>query len=460
MKKTSVWTVAGLAAAALGVAAQDVIIKLQQGEKPVIAVPDFRGSGDAQKYMDAFNQTLWSDLESSGLFKMAPKGMYPLQVPQRPDDFRPPLPAPQRSVRRGEPPRPVRQGPWLADWSGPPVNANYLAFGYTGVQSAQLVLFGWLYNVTQADLANAQALNKIYLGTLDENGARKVAHEFAADIIARLGGKSLAGSKIYFVSDRTGHKEIWSMDADGSNQRQFTRYDSITVTPAISPDNSKVAFTSYYRGNPGIFVYSVETGRRLPFYNQSASMNATPEFTPDGKQILYSSTAGGGYANIVVANADGSGFRRLRTARAVEVEPKVNPKNGSEVVFVSGASGPPQVYRMNIEGAKAERLTTGEGDAVNPAWHPDGQIIAFAWTRGFEPGNYNVFVMDVATRRFDQLTHGAGRNENPTFAPDGRHIVFSSNRSGSNQIWIMLADGTQARQLTTQGRNQQPVWSK
>jgi TolB protein len=457
MRKKLLW-LAPVFAAVAALLAQDVVIKLQQGDRAAIAVPDFRGSGDAQKYMDAFNQTLWNDLESSGLFRMAPKGMYPLQVPQRPEDFRAPLPAP--AGRRGEPaPQPVRQGPWLTDWSAPPVSATYLAFGYTGVQGDQLVLFGYLYNVAQSDLANAQVFGKPYLGPLKEEGARKVAHEFAADIISRLGGKTLAGSKIYYVSDRSGSKEIWSMDADGQNQKQFSHYNTVTFTPAVSPDGTRVAFTSFVRGNPGIFVYSAETGRRLPFYNQVASMNATPDFTPDGKQLLYASTASG-WSQIYVANADGSGLRRLRSTRAVEVEPKVNPKNGSELVFVSGLSGTPQIYRMNMEGADPQRLTTGEGDAVNPSWHPDGQIIAFAWTRGFEPGNFNIFVMDVATRKFDQLTHGAGRNENPTWGPDGRHLVFSSNRGGSSQIWTMLADGTQLKQLTTHGRNQQPVWSK
>ena len=97
---------------------------------------------------------------------------------------------------------------------------------------------------------------------------------------------------------------------------------------------------------------------------------------------------------------------------------------------------------------------------MNPSWHPDGQHIAFAWSRGYEPGNFNIFIMEVASRKFIQLTHGAGRNENPSWAPDGRHLVFSSNRSGSSQIWTMLADGTKLKRLTSEGRNTMPVWGK
>jgi TolB protein len=120
----------------------------------------------------------------------------------------------------------------------------------------------------------------------------------------------------------------------------------------------------------------------------------------------------------------------------------------------------PQIYKMNMDGTNVVRLTSGEGEAVNPAWHPNGQHIAFSWTRGYDPGNYNIFLMDLATGKFNQLTHGAGRNENPNWAPGGTRLVFSSNRSGGTQIWTMLADGTGLHQLTTQGQNEKPVWSK
>jgi TolB protein len=383
---------------------------------------------------------------------MVPKSLYPLQVPQQPQDLKPPRPA----RRRGE--RPVSQGPWLTDWSEPPARANYLAMGYTAPAAGQLVLRGWFYNVMQSDVNNAQVFGRTYVATPDENGARKLAHDFAADILKQFGGVTLSGTRIYYVhSSRPDVKEIWSMDPDGANAKQITFYKNVCIQPALSRDG-RLAFTTYARGNPGIFVHSLETGRRLSFYNQVSSLVSTPEFTPDGKQILFSYSVGG-WSQIAIANADGSGLRRITFSRAIEVEPKINPKTDT-IAFVSGRSGLPQIYRMNLEGADVQMLTDGDGYAANPAWHPDGQHIAFAWTRGYAPGNYNIFVMDVATRQFVQLTHGAGRNENPSWAPDGRHIVFASSRSGSPQIWTMLADGTQLKQLTTEGRNMQPVWSK
>ena len=447
MKRTI--SIIGVIAAAAIVLLAQVRIVIEGGDKGAIAIPDFRGAGDAQKYMGTFNSVLWDAINESGLFKMVPKTSYPLSVPQQPSDFKPPTTAPRPAL-----------GLLLGDWAGPPVSANYLAFGYTAARDNQLVLFGWFYNVTQQDLTNAQVIGKLYFGTLDDAGARKVAQEFAADIMKQFGAESVMNSKVYFVSDRTGHKEIWSMDWDGSNQQQFTNYRSITTMPSVSLDGTKIGFTTFTRGTPEIEIFSTDPKRRLPFYNQRASMNATPSFSPDGKEVIFSSTAAGEYAQLYIANINGSNLRRLTSARAIDVEPKVNPKTGAEVVFVSGRSGPQQIYKMNIDGADIVRLTTGEGEASNPAWHPDGQHIAFAWTRGFEPGNFNLFIMDVASRDVLQLTHGAGRNENPSWSPDGRRIVFSSRRGRSTQIFTMLADGTQVKQLTTAGNNEKPAWGK
>ena len=437
-------------------AASDISGVITNTERPALAIADLRGTGDAQQFMGGFNTTLWDEVSNAGVLKMVSKSLYPLDVPQRPQDFRPPTVT--NPVRRGEAPRTVKNGPWLKDWSGPPVAANYLAFGYTSIVDGRLALYGWLFNVGQPDVASAQVIGKVYFGSMDAAGARQVARDFAADILQQFGAKSLAGTKIYFVSDRSGSKEIWSMDYDGMNQRQLTRYNSISNMPAVSPDGSLVAFTTYAGGNPQIRIHSIATGRRMPFYNPVSSVVETPEFTPDGKQLLFA-TAVDGWVQICIANADGSGFRRISNVRAIEVSPKVNPKTGADMLFISGRSGHQQLWRSTLEGADMQRITPGEGDVSNPAWNPNGKTIAFAWTRGYEPGNFNIFVMDVATRQPVQLTQGVGRNENPWWAPDGVHLVFSSKRGSTTQIYSMLADGSNVRQLTSQGNNLQPVWA-
>ena len=445
MRKTLTFLVVAIAAIAPGQSPTITTWITGSGAKPALAVIDFRGAG-SQPYMDRFNATLFGDLNGSSVFDMRPKGMYPLGNPQRPEDLRP---------------EDNNQGFALPDWAGAPVNASHLVFGYTAAQNGVLVLSGWVYDTRQANAQSAQLLAQRYVGTLDEAGAIKVAHEFANDIIQKFGGAgSLLGSRIYFISDRgagTNNWEIWSVNWDGTDQKPLTRLRSLSIQPAISPDGEKLAFTTYAKGRPRIMMISPETGRELPFLNQEASMNATPSWTPDAQRIFYASTASG-TSQIYSAGYDGRGFTRISRREAIEVEPKVNPKNPDVLLFVAGP-GNQQIYRMSALGTQVQRITNGEGEASNPSWHPDGQHFAFSWTRGYTKGDFNIFLADAGNPLdFVQLTHSEGRNENPSWAPDGRHLVFASNRTGVSQIYTMLADGSQLKQLTTQGKNRSPVW--
>jgi TolB protein len=269
--------------------------------KPRVAVPDFRGSGGAAPLMNTFNTTVLNDLQASPLINFVPKTLYPLQIPQQPSDLIAGVaPSSGRAV--------TPQGKRLSDWSLPPVSTNFLGIGYGGENNSQLVVFGWFYSAapTMPGLQQAQVFGKIYTATLDQAGATDAGHRYAADILAQFGGKSLVGTKIVFVSDRSGHKEIWTMNWDGSNQQQLTHYNSITTFPSASPDGRRVAFTSYVGGYPAIYMFSLDTGRKLPFYNQRVSMNAFVSFTPDSKQIVFSSTAAGSAPQIYMANVDGS----------------------------------------------------------------------------------------------------------------------------------------------------------
>jgi TolB protein len=452
-RKTILIAIATLGAIVLSVVAveaqQDAITGIVNGRvgKPALAIPTFRGSSGAEPFMDAFNSTLRSDLENSGLFDIQAKSLYPLNNPQQPSDLR----AEDKGL-----------GFALQDWSGAPVKASHLVFGYAAGANGAIALYGNVYDTRVANLQGAQLFAQRYAGSLDQGGAIRVAHEFANDIIQKFGGSgSLVGSRIYYVSGKSpmGDQEIWVMDWDGNNRKQLTNLHSLSLYPGISPDGTRLAFTTWAKGNPEIMMISTETGRQLPFYNQKSGLNAFASFTPDGQQIYYSSKAGD-FSQIFAAKINGQDFRRISRRTAVDVEPKVNPKNPGIVYFVGGP-GAQQIYSMTAEGLDVQRVTNGEGEAANPSWSPDGQFIAFSWTRGYAAGDWNVFVMDVASHQYTQLTHSEGRNVNPVWGPDGKHIVFASSRGqrgDSYQIYTMLANGSGVTKLTQTGDNRYPVW--
>jgi TolB protein len=431
--------------------AQDIKTTIvDSGGKPALAVVDFRGGGAAQPFMAAFNSTLYNDLKESALFDLKPKSMFPLNNPQTPADLRP---------------EDADAGYALKDWAGAPVNASHLVFGYAGAINGLFVLYGNVYDTRQQNLDSAKLFAQTYPDSLDEAGAVRAAHKFAADIIQKFGGSgSLLNSRIYFISSRGAAgkfgSEIWVMDWDGENQKQLTSLKGTVAYPAISPDGSRLAFTIWPATGdprPKIGMVASDTGRTIPFYNQAASLNAAANFTPDGARIFYSSSASG-EAQIYSAGVDGRNFSPVTSTRGNATEPKVNPKNPDTLLFVQGFPNE-QVYQMNAQGAGVQRVTNGEGEASNPAWNPDGQNIAFSWTRGYAKGEFNIFVMNIGSPlQYTQLTHNEGKNENPVWAPDGKHLVFMSTRSGKEQIYTMLADGTQVKQLTTQGINRYPVW--
>ena len=133
----------------------------------------------------------------------------------------------------------------MTDWSGPPVSANYLAFGYTAVQNGVLVLRGWFFDLRR-DTTGERAGDRqdaTSARSTKPAPARSRTNSPPTSWPCSAASRSL-GTHIYFVSNRTGHKEIWAMDSDGKNQRQITHFNSDSIEPAVSPDGTKIAFTS------------------------------------------------------------------------------------------------------------------------------------------------------------------------------------------------------------------------
>ena len=172
-----------------------------------------------------------------------------------------------------------------------------LAFGNLGAAAGKITVQGWLYDVKNT--ASPQVLGKQYSDVATEDAARLIAHRFADEIILRLGGgiPGIAESRIFFVSDRSGHKEIWGMDYDGSNQHQITHEGSISLSPRVAPDGSRVAFSSLTKTGWEIMMYSLDLNRRVSFPHLGGT-NLSPAWSPDGTRLALASSRERGLGNL------------------------------------------------------------------------------------------------------------------------------------------------------------------
>ena len=405
-----------------------------------VAAADFKPVGNDPQttaLKAVFDATLFSDLNNAGIFDMVSKSLAPLAMPG----------SPQEMV--------------LSQWSAAPASAAMVAFGAVSVTSGRLAVYGWLFDVRNT--ANPQVLGKQYSEAASEDMARTVAHRFADEIIYRLGGgiNGIAETRIYFVSTRSGSKEIWAMDYDGQNQHQVTHLGSISLSPRIAPDNSRLAFSSLGKDGWAIRMYSLELGRMVSFPGGAAGgSNLSPAWSSDGSKVAFSSSRSGD-SEIWVSDESGGNLHRVTSLQGPNVAPVWNPRTNAQLAFVGGRTSEPQIYTMDQDGSNIQRLTDS-GYAVSPSWAPNGGLLTFSWNRKYgpgDPGGQDIYVFEIASMHWLQVTHESGSNDFPSWAPDGRHIVFQRTIGQHPQIWTMLAAGTHQQQLTRAGDNSMPNWS-
>jgi len=402
-----------------------------------VAAPDLAVRGTTPLALEkTFHDVLWNDLEYSGVLELVSPSFYPSKIPSQPSELN------------------------ATDWANAPANANMLAYGNLSIEGSNLAAAGFLSDVHNPTAPIA--LQKIYRGAATDADARRLAHQFADDIIGRLSGglPGVSQTQIAYISSKSGNKEVWAMDYDGANQHQLTHLKSTALTPRWSPDATRIAFTCFvpYRGitSPQICIFSTSSDRMISF-PRFRGTNSSPAWSPDGAQLAFMSSQNGD-PELYVSDVDGAHLQRLTFAAGVSTSPVWNPKTGKQIVFVSDRAGDPVLYLANSDGTNVQRLDMPDmGYVVDPSWSPNGQLLAFSWRR--PSGNFDIYVMDIVSRQLVELTRDEGRNERPSWAPDGRHLVFESTRTGTRQIWSMLADGSRPRQLTYEGKSESPSWS-
>lgn len=316
-----------------------------------------------------------------------------------------------------------------------------------------------LYDV----LGTKQILGKRYVAKNSE--PKILAHTIANDIVNALTGKpGIFFSKLVMVCDKSGAKEIWTTDFDGSNPKQVTNHHTLAFAPAWSTDNRRIAYSLYTKNahnvkNIDLYEYDSATHHSHLLSNRKG-INSGAAYSPNGHKLALTMSFLGN-PDIFLLDPTSKEVTRLTKSLGTDVDPAWSP-DGKKLIFISTRPGNPMVYLGDIETMKgnpsaATRLTFAGKLNATPAWSPQGNKIAFA---SMNDRHFDLFMMGIDGTALERLTKDEGSNEDPSFSPDGNFIAFSSNRSGQKNVYIISADGQMTKRLTFGlGNCESPKWS-
>lgn len=296
---------------------------------------------------------------------------------------------------------------------------------------------------------------KKYEGKIEDY--RLIAHRFANEVFFSLTNeKGIFDTRIAYVVRIPGNnKELCITDYDGTNNKQLTNFQSLTLSPAWSQDGRRLAFTSYKDGNPNLYVMDVAKGNAR-IISKKKGVNITPDWSPDGEKIALTLNLNNGNSEIYILTEKTGGLERLTNDFSTDVSPSWSP-DGKWIAFVSDRSGTPQIFSLEVATGRVKRLTYEGSYNTSPAWSPRGDRIAYA---GLVEGQYNIIIVSPDGQSHQQLTSREGSNEDPAWSPNGRFIAFCSSRNGQKDIYIMRADGTGQKKITFgRGDKTEPAWS-
>ena len=283
---------------------------------------------------------------------------------------------------------------------------------------------------------------------------RTTAHKIADIIYQKLTGQSgIFASRIAYITKSGKRYALQVADADGYSPQTVVSSNEPLISPSWSPDGTKLAYVSFEKKKPIIFVQSLTSGSREILANYKGN-NSAPAWSPDGSKLAIVLTYGDN-SQIYTISANGGGLKQITKSTAIDTEPAFSP-DGSMIYFSSDRGGRPQIYKVSANGGSPSRVTFEGSYNVSPRFSPDGKSLAYIRNDG---GKFKVAMQDLASGQVQILSEGS-QDESPSFAPNGRVILYATKVRGRGALAAVSSDGKVRQRLNdaTGGDVREPAW--
>lgn len=299
------------------------------------------------------------------------------------------------------------------------------------------------------------------------NGEYRMSVHAVSDEVVfwATGQPGMAASRIAFRrSTPDGGLEFVTVDSDGENlTRLLSAPEHVLRSVAWAPDGTRIAYTVQDAVHGGMAIYERElaTGAVRVLVDRPSVTLYTPAYSPDGRRLAFAMSRGSTVAELYDMDVvQRCCVRQLRATpgRMIEMFPSYSP-DGRQLVFMSDRIGQAHIYVMPAEGGTPVLLTRYvPGQRVNfvePKWSPTDSRIVF-----IEENSAQLLIADASRpgAEIRQITL-EGRSEQPTWAPDGRHIAFSGIRNGVPGVYVIDTVTKRVRPLHVGVRDALPSWS-